>query len=78
MTFKINGFSGLTFPDNSTQAIGGLTTTNPQSGGVIQVVSVYYPTTQSQSSQSYIDTGLTATITPKFSTSKILILLSIN
>ena len=56
MTFKINGFSGLTFPDNSTQAIGGLTTTNPQSGGVIQVVSATFTNGTSTASTSFVAT----------------------
>jgi len=45
---------------------------------VIQVVSASYSTATSSSSASYIDTGLTATITPTLSTSKILVLLAQN
>jgi hypothetical protein len=41
-------------------------------GTVLQVVNVAYSTAISTSSTSYTDTGLTATITPKFATSKIL------
>ena len=55
-----------------------LSTANPQSGGVIQVVSVTKTDLFSTSSASFVDiTGLTATITPKFSTSKILVLANI-
>jgi hypothetical protein len=53
-----------------------LSSANPQSGGVIQVVQAVYSTQTSSSSTSFADTGLTATITPKFNTSKILILIS--
>ena len=43
-------------------------------GGIIQVVSVYKGDSFSTSSTSFVDiTGLSATITPKFSTSKILV-----
>jgi len=45
---------------------------------VIQVVSASYATSTSSSSASYIDTGLTATITPTLNTSKILVLLAQN
>jgi len=43
-------------------------------GCVLQVISATYGTTTSTSSSTYSDTGLSATITPKFSTSKILII----
>jgi hypothetical protein len=46
-------------------------------GSVLQVVQTTYSTTvQTQNSTSLFDSGLTATITPTFSTSKILILVS--
>ena len=45
---------------------------------VIQVVSASYSTATSSTSASYIDTGLTATITPTLNTSKILVLLAQN
>ena len=47
-------------------------------GSVLQVVNATYSTETSVSSSSLVDTGLTATITPKFSTSKILILVEHN
>jgi len=46
-------------------------------GTVIQVVNATYATATSSSSSTYADTGLTATITPKFSTSKILAFVSV-
>lgn len=47
-------------------------------GSVLQVVQGIYSTQVSTTSTTYTDTGLTATITPKFSTSKVLILISCN
>jgi hypothetical protein len=73
MTTTIDGNSGVIFPNNSNQAIAGLTTSNPQSGGVIQTVQTTKTNTLTSSSGSYVDVGLTATITPKFNTSKIFV-----
>jgi hypothetical protein len=47
-------------------------------GSVLQVVNATYGTQVNTSSSTYIDTGLTASITPKFATSKILIIASVN
>lgn len=69
MTMIIHGSNGATFPDSSVQA---------SAGKVLQVVSATYNTSTSTSTDTYVDTGLTATITPKFSTSKILILITQN
>jgi hypothetical protein len=56
-----------------------LTTGSPQSGGVLQVVSGASKTYISSSTTSYIDiTGITASITPKFTTSKILVKIGIS
>jgi hypothetical protein len=60
-------------------AITGLTATGISAvqqlpaGSVLQVVNAAYSTQVSNSSGTYVDTGLTATITPRFSTSKILV-----
>jgi len=48
------------------------------SGSVIQVVNATYATQTSNNTGSYIDTGLTASITPTSSSNKILILVSQN
>jgi len=59
--------------------ITGLTATgisavqNLPAGSVLQVVSFTYSTQVGTSSNTYTDTNLTATITPKFATSKILV-----
>ena len=45
---------------------------------VVQVVNAAYSTTASSSTSTYIDTGLTATITPLFATSRILVIVSQN
>ena len=67
MSMIIDGTNGLTFNNATTQA---------SAGSVIQVVSGTYATQASNSTQTYADTGLTATITPKFATSKILVLVN--
>lgn len=50
-----------------------LTTGSPQSGGIIQVVQGTYGSGANATTSTYIDSGLSVSITPKFSTSKILI-----
>jgi hypothetical protein len=54
-----------------------LTTGSPQSGGVLQVISTTKTDSFASSSTSFVDiTGLSVSITPKFSTSKILVIYS--
>lgn len=69
----IAGSTVLTLP-----AVSGtvLTTTSPKAGNVIQVVQSVYSTQVQISSTSYQDTGLTASITPTSSSSKILVIVS--
>ena len=55
-----------------------ITTGSPQSGSVIQVVNATYGTTVTSTNSTNVDTGLTATITPLFANSKILVLASQN
>jgi hypothetical protein len=69
MSLVLDGTAGITFNDSSTQATAGK---------VLQVVSVNYSTETTTTSTSFVDTGITATITPKFSTSKILVIVSVN
>ena len=54
----------------------GITTTKLGTGAVLQVVNVNYSTDTSTTSTSYVDTGLTATITPSSASNKILIIVS--
>lgn len=53
-----------------------ITTSNPQSGSVLQVVQTTYSTETDSTTTSYVDTGITATITPKFASSKIMIFIT--
>jgi hypothetical protein len=51
----------------------------PAAGGkVLQVVSANYSTSTSNSTSTFADTGLTATITPTLNTSKVLVIVSQN
>jgi len=62
----------------SLPAVSGtlVTTGSPQSGSVLQVVNGTYATQVSNSTTTYADTGLTASITPKFATSTILVIVT--
>ena len=71
---SVSGTNTITLPA-STGTV--LTTGSPQSGGVIQVVQSTYSTAASTTSSTFTSTGLSASITPKFSTSKVLILVYI-
>jgi hypothetical protein len=64
MTFIVDGTNGLTFNNSTTQASAGV---------VLQVVNATYSTQVTTTSATFVTTNLTASITPKFSTSKILI-----
>ena len=52
--------------------------TNKTAGTVLQVVNATYGTQVSSSNNTFVDTGLTASITPTSATSKILVLVSQN
>jgi hypothetical protein len=67
MTTIIDGTAGITFPNSTVQA---------SAGQVLQVVNATYSTFVSTSSSTPSDTGLTASITPRFSTSKILVIVN--
>jgi hypothetical protein len=64
----IDGSSGLTYPNSSTQA---------SSSVVLQVVNATYTATVATTSTSYVTSNITVSITPKFATSKILVIASI-
>ena len=68
MTMVISGDNGLTFPNSTIQA---------SAGSVLQVVSSTIATVYSTTSTSFVASGMSASITPKFSTSKILVLATI-
>lgn len=64
MSMIIDGTNGLTFNNATTQS---------SAGQILQVVYGTYGTQVASLSTSYVDTGLSLTITPKFATSKIYI-----
>ena len=67
MSMIIDGTNGLTFNNATTQA---------SAGQVLQVVNATYSTQINYASSTLTDTGLTASITPKFATSKILVIVN--
>ena len=66
MTFIVDGTSGLTFPNNTVQA---------SAGQVLQVVRATSTTGYSVNGAA-VSTGITASITPKSTSSKILIIIN--
>jgi hypothetical protein len=86
MSMIIDGTDGLTFNDSSTQNVTALNASNINAGtlgearlptgSVLQVVSASTSTAVTNATTTYADTGLTATITPKFSTSKIFVIVT--
>ena len=82
MTAIINGDSpSITFSDATTQATSAVVSGKvPYSilpaGSVLQVVNATTTTEVTTSSGTYSDTNITASITPKYSTSKILTIVS--
>jgi len=70
MTMILSGDNGVTFPNSTVQA---------SAGQILQVVNIAKTDTFSTSSTSMVDiTGFSLLITPKFTTSKILILINVN
>jgi hypothetical protein len=66
MSIVLDGTAGITFPSGSgTQAA---------QSKVLQVVNATYSTQVTTNSSSFVTTGLTASITPLFSTSKIFVI----
>jgi len=72
----------MTIVINGTGTISGISATDglssPQTGSVLQVIETVKTNSFSTSSTSFIDvTGLSVSITPKFSTSRILVFVSL-
>ena len=71
------GTNGQVLTADSTAATG-LKWATPSGGKILQVVSATYSTATSTNSTTYVDSGLTATITPTLSTSTILVMINQN
>jgi len=67
MALTLDGTAGITYPNSTTQA---------SAGQVLQVVSSVSNTQTSTTSTSPVTSGFSVSITPKFSTSKILVILN--
>ena len=80
MSITLSGdgsITGLTSTGiSAAQTVTSVTSAALPAGSVLQVVNATYSTQVTSTSSTLADTGLTATITPKFSTSKILVLVS--
>ena len=86
MSMIIDGTDGLTFNDSSTQNVTALNASNINAGtlgkarlptgSVLQVINATYATQTTNSTGTYADTGLSASITPTSSSSKILVLVN--
>jgi hypothetical protein len=76
VTLQEPAIAGTTVLDLPATSGTILTTTSPKVGNVIQVVGATQGIQTSTTSTSFVDTGLTATITPTSSTSKILAIYS--
>ena len=68
------GTNGQYLKADSTAATGLSWATLPASGKVLQVVTATYSTNFTTTSTTYVDTGMSATITPTSATSTILVL----
>lgn len=66
----------LTLPDSSGTLLNNSSNANFPAGSIVQAVSFTLATSIGTSSSSDVDTGLTASITPKSSTNKILVIIS--
>lgn len=69
MAVTIDGTAGITFPVTA----GSASAVQASSGRVLQVIQSTYNTEGSTTSNTFADTGISASITPSNSTSKILV-----
>lgn len=74
MAIVLDGTSGITTP--ALDSVARFATADMPLGSVIQVVTGTYSVDTSTTSTSFVDTGLTATITPSSATSKVLVLVT--
>jgi len=73
MTVIIDGTAGITFPVTA----GSASAVQASSGRVLQVINTTYATSTSTASSSLVDTGLSASITPSSTSSKVLVLVNL-
>jgi len=86
LALQTNGTTAVTIDaSQNTTLVGtlatssrGITKASMPSGSVLQVVNANYSTSTTNNTSTMASTGLTASITPLFSTSKILIVLSVS
>ena len=80
MSIVLDGTNGITSPVLTGALTGstGLPKAALPTGSVLQVVSASGVSNLTTSSSTFVDTGMTATITPTSATSKILVLSTIN
>jgi hypothetical protein len=78
LNIQSGGSTKIAVTSAGANIVGTLTVNGvaPASGKVLQVVHVNYDVDASTSSSSYVDTGLSASITPTSATSKILVIIS--
>jgi hypothetical protein len=72
----INTADGKLFYKDSSGVVQTIASKSPAAGTVLQVVTVGYGSSASTTSTSYVDTGLSATITPRSASNKILVIVS--
>ena len=72
----VAGTTTLTLPTTSGTVLTNGTNTNFPAGSILQVVQGLYTTQVLSTNTTYVDTGLTATITPSSTSSKILVLVT--
>ena len=74
MTITLNGTTGITTP--ALDSVAPFSSADMPAGSVLQVVNANTTTQISSSSNVLTDTGLTASITPLFSSSKVIVLIT--
>ena len=72
----VSGTTTLTLPTTNGTVLTNGTNTNFPAGSVLQVVNATYVVTTSDSSGSYVTSGLTASITPSSASNKILVIVN--
>ena len=73
----VSGTTTLTLPTTSGTVLTNGTNTNFPAGSVLQVVQATYSTAASTTSASFVDSGMSASITPSNSSNKIFALVNI-